>query len=135
MKVSQHILLLALLLFASCDTGRTVVSNFISDDTVRLELSGTRVFSYSDSKCQLAYNEQRRQFRAMTDSMLDYFIVTLDAIPSSSGERVTASIVWTDINGEHTKNNVTLEAKRIKGDIIWLCDDSQQNAAVIRVLK
>lgn len=136
MKMRLYILALGLLLLCACDRqGVTELAGFITDDTVRLELDGERVFSYDEDGCQLAYNEKRCEFRAHTDTMLDYFVVNLSAVPARLGAKVSATIAWSTDTGEKTKENITLEAKRIKGDVIWLCDASRHNAVVLRVLE
>lgn len=123
------------LLACGCRQGTTSISSFTKDDTVRLELDGQAVFVYNENSCQLSYNEKRCTFRAHTDTMLDYFTVQLDHIPSSTGEAVTADISWNTTYGEKNKNNITLNVQRIRGDVIWLCDASQHTAAVVRTLK
>lgn len=136
MKTRLSIFAMSLLLLCACDRqGVTELAGFITDDTVRLELDGERVFTYDEDGCQLAYNEKRCEFRAHTDTMLDYFVVSLSTVPSRLGAKVNASIVWSTDTGEKTKENITLEAKRIKGDVIWLCDASRRNAVVVRVLE
>lgn len=136
MKTRLSITALCLLLFCACDQqGVTELPGFLTDDAVRLELDGVRIFTFDESQCQLAFNEKRREFRAHTDTMLDYFVVNLSAIPARLGAKAEATIIWSTEEGEQTKENVTLEAKRIKGDVIWLCDDSRHNAVVIRVLE
>ena len=121
-------------MYAGC-TRSSSLSPFISNDTVRLEIDGHEVFVFDDTFCQLSYNEQRREFRAMTDTMLDYFCITLDEIPARVGNKASATVVWSTPEGERTRNEITLEAKRIKGDIIWLADGKLHTAAVVRVLK
>ena len=136
MKTRLSILALCLLSLCACDQqGVTELAGFITDDTVRLEIDGVRVFTYDEDGCQLAYNEKRCEFRAHTDTMLDYFVVSLSAVPSRIGAKVNATIVWSTDAGEKAKENITLEAKRIKGDVIWLCDASRRNAVVVRVLE
>lgn len=128
------LLLTAGLLLGSC-TGTTVVTTFIVDDTVRLEIDGVHVFEYNDNECQLAFNATRCEFRAMKDNMLDYFSVTLDRIPERSGQKANAKVVWSSPDGEKAKKDITLEAKRIKGDVLWLCDAGGHTACVVRVLE
>lgn len=122
------------LLLLSCQ-GETSPSQFLSDSTVRLEISGSPVFLYNESTCQLSFNESRKLFRAFTDTMLDYFELQLDAIPNQVGAKTNATVVWSTDTGERSKENITLEAKGIKGDVIWLCDDSRHTAVVVRVLE
>lgn len=134
MKTRGYIFLLAALLLCGC-TQTTSLSSLLSDDTVRLEIDGVPVFVYDATTCQLSFNEQRHEFRAFTDTMLDYFELTVSAIPARAGTTVNATVVWSTTGGERSKTDVTLETKRIKGDVIWFCDHSQHTAAVVRVLK
>lgn len=127
-------ILLAALLLAGCNNN-TPIGPFVADDAVRLEIDGTTVFRFDDNTCQLSYNEAHCEFGAFTDTMLDYFRITLSEIPDRTGNKVTASITWSTEAGERHKENVTLEAKRIRGDMIWLCDDGRHTAAVVRVLE
>lgn len=132
----QGILAVAAAALMCCACNRTSsMTTFTADETVRLEIDGEKVFVYSPSTCQLSYNELRCEFRAMTDTMLDYFCLTLKTVPSRVGSTTVASMSWSSPSGERSRNDVTLEAKRIKGDVIWLCDRSQHTAAVVRILK
>ncbi len=123
-----------LLLAVSCNN-RSSLSHFTSDNTVRLEIDGTTVFSYEPATCQLFFNEGRCKLGASTDTMLNYFELTLSEIPDHTGNKVTGSVIWSTPAGERRRENVTLEAKRISGDVIWLCDQSRHTAAVVRVLE
>lgn len=134
MKLRLCILAMLSLGFCSCQ-GVTELSSFVLDSTVRLELDGNKVFSYDEADCQLAFNESRCEFRAHSDTMLDYFVLQLSEIPNKTGTAVTANIRWSTLYGESEKENVTLETKRISGDIIWLCDASRHTAVVVRVLE
>lgn len=131
-------IILALMAVAvlSCACVRTTsMSTLMADETVRLEIDGEKVFVYKSADCQLSYNAQRGEFRAMTDTMLDFFCLTLDTVPTRVGEKAVASMTWSSDMGERSRNEITLEAVRIKGDIIWLCDRSQHTAAVVRILE
>ena len=137
MKVRTLLATLAAILAAcACNPGGTTsLDAFVKDDTVRLELDGARVFVHDDANCQLSFNRQRGSFRSHTDTMLDYFVVELDAIPQSDGATAVADIYWSSTDGERRRKKVNLEAKRIKGDLIWLCDEGRKTAAVVRVLE
>lgn len=130
------LLLFAAVLFGACDMqGVTELAPFMMDNTVRLELDGAKVFIYAEPNCQLAFNERRCEFRAHTDTMLDYFVLKLDAIPGRSGVKVNANLTWSTTKGENTKENITLDVKRISGDVIWLCDAERRIAVVVKVLE
>ena len=120
---------------ASCQNGTTPLDEFLADDAVRLVIDGTAVYVFDEDNDQIAYNEQRAVFRANTDTMLNYFELELSALPTDVGQELTGSIAWSSTDGERRRNNITLNVKRIKGDLIWLCDASQRSAAVVKVLK
>ena len=137
MKKYLHIAVLLCMcaLCTACKRGNTSIDSFLTDDTVRLEIDGEKVFVFDENKCQLAYNEKRAVFRANTDTMLHYFELDLDSLPTAEGADITGSVYWSTTNGDRSRNNITLNVKSIKGDIIWLCDAGGQTAAVVRLLK
>ena len=128
-------LCLAAMAACGCSGGSTIIDGFVRDATVRLEVDGEKVFVFDDNNCQLSYNEKRCQFRAHSDTMLNYFCVDMDHIPSRKGESAVADIFWSTVNGERSRNDITLYVRSIEGDVIWLCDSSRHTAAVVRVLK
>ena len=128
--------LATVLALGACEPqGVTELSSFVRDNNVRLEIDGVRVFNYNDAGCQLALNARRGEFRAHDDTMSEYFIISMDKLPLAAGDRVNATISWTESGYERQKQNVTLVARSIRGDVVWLCDDTQRNAAVIRLLE
>ena len=135
MRKLPFILILCLIALYSCQPqGITDLSGFVADDTVRLEIDGSCILRYDEINHQLAYNEQRREFRLQSDTMLDYFVLEMEEIPSKSSTGVDATIIWSTSYGERSKKT-TLYARRIKGDMLWLSDQSCRNAVVVRVLE
>lgn len=132
-KISILMLLMAALSLASCN--HTSVSEFVDSDTVRLEIDGTPVFVYSDNDCQLSFNRTRNIFRAQTDTALEWFSVSLDEVPERDGDKTLASVSWSTNGIEKARNNITLEAHAVKGDVIWLCDNTRRVAVVVRILE
>ena len=137
--MKARLLFAALAAFAAAcacsPNGTTALDAFVKDETVRLELDGVRVFVHDDTFCQLSFNRQRGSFRSHTDTMLDYFVVELDVIPQAEGDTAVADVYWSSTDGERSRKKITLEAKRIKGDLIWLCDAGRRTAAIVRVLE
>ena len=123
------------LLFSCQPQNITELSDFVRDNNVRLEVDGVKVFVYDEIGCQMALNANRGEFRAFDDTMSEYFILDMDSVPQSVGDRVNTTIIWTESGYEREKQNVTLVARSIRGDVVWLCDDTQHNAAVIRILE
>ncbi len=126
----------AFLILQACEPqGVTLLSTFTASNTVRLEIDGAKVFLHDDADCQMAFNARRGEFRAHDDLMQQYFIIVFESMPQKAGDRSNATITWTDGGYERVRNNITLEAKSLRGDVMWLCDDSRRNAAVIRILE
>ncbi len=120
-KIQFYILLLIGALLCSC-TENTFTPEFLTDNTIRMEIGKKNIFTYSSTKCQYAYNTARCEFRAHTDNMSDYFMLKLDRIPTAQGEEVNASYIeWIEKNGtDRLKKNVTLKVVQLEGDNIWL---------------
>ena len=135
MRKLLYICLLCLIALCSCQPqGITDLSSFVADDTVRLEIDGQTILRYDEMNHQLAYNEMHCEFRLQTDTMLDYFVLTLSEIPGDSKTGVAATLIWSTSYGERTKE-ITLFARRIKGDLLWLSDESCRYAVVVRILE
>ena len=126
--------LAATLLLSGCIRDRLLPA-FVGKDGVRLEIAGVPQFVYEENGCQMAFNAEKREFRAHTDNMSDYFCVTLNAIPVQEGETVMGDLRWTTSTSINSRNRIALEAVKVEGDEIWLWNRQSQTALVIRVLE
>ena len=133
---TRHILLLfsALLLLCGCSDTRMRTA-FSESDDIRLMVGGTVPFTYEPNTCQLAFSRDRKEFRAHTDNMSDFYAVTFSQIPSTLGQTVTADLTWTTERDVLTRKNLTLEVVRIEGDQFWLWSNSGRIGLSIRVLE
>ena len=84
--------LAATLVLSGCIRDRLLPA-FVGKDGVRLEIAGVPQFVYEENGCQMAFNAEKREFRAHTDNMSDYFCVTLNAIPVQEGLLIVLSAV------------------------------------------
>ena len=107
---------------------------FVADSSVRMEIGGSSQFSYDESACTLWFNRERGEFCAGTDNMSDYFKVKLGGVPVMEGEEFRASLEWTTPTSTRKMQNVALEAVKVEGDRIWLWNDENRIALVVRVL-
>ena len=130
------ILLSALLppLLQGCNP-RQDMEAMLSDGTVRLSVKGSEKMVYNPLTCQMAFNRQKCTFRVLTDSMSDYFSLSLDALPTTQGEEVCGSISWTEQDRVESKNEVALSVVKLQGDKVWLWDDDQRILCVFKVLE
>lgn len=121
MKKIVPIVLFCLCIMLSCTT-HTYTPDFLTDDTIRLEVGKKRMFTYTPSECQYAYNLDRHEFRAHTDNMSDYFIVRLNETPTREAQEVMAlSMEWTERNGMNkSKKNIVLQVVKLEDNTFWL---------------
>ena len=132
----RHILLLfsVLALLCGCSDKRMRVA-FSESDEIRLMVGGTVPFTFEPNTCQLAFSRDRKEFRAHTDNMSDFYAVRFTEIPSTLGQTVTADLTWTTERDVLTRKNLTLEVVRIEGDQFWLWSNSGRIGLSIRVLE
>ncbi|MBR5076726.1 MAG: hypothetical protein IKX28_06965 [Bacteroidales bacterium] len=132
----RHILLAlsALVLLCGCSDKRMRVA-FSESEEIRLMVGGTVPFTFDPNTCQLAFSRDRKEFRAHTDNMSDFYAVRFTEIPSTLGQTVTADLTWTTERDVLTRKNLTLEVVRIEGDQFWLWSNSGRIGLSIRVLE
>lgn len=127
-------LLTTLMLLFSC-TGQISQNALLKSDQVRLSVDGKDVLRYDEATCQLGFCRNRSEFRAHTDNMSDYFIITLGCVPADAGTSVTGDIVWTTHDTEQSRKGVALDVLKVEGDKIWLWSGPSKVGAVVRVLE
>ena len=134
MKRFAVILLLSLLALTGCQDERQRAA-FCENEGVRLLVGGSIAFSYEPNTCQLAFSRDRQEFRAFTDTMSDFFVATFSRVPTTLGQRLTASLTWTTEREVLTRKNLTLEVVRLEGDMVWLWSDAGRIGLTVRILE
>lgn len=135
MKKALSILLISLFMATGCDLTQPDPV-ILSDSTPQLSVQGKVLFRYEDSTCQLGFNLERAEFRMHTDTMSDYVFLTLDHIPASVGEQVTANeISWTSSDDIEYRKKIILEVLKFEDGTIWLWSSRNQIALVVRELE
>lgn len=124
-----------LLLLCGCGTDKRMRSAFTEHEELCLMVGGDLPFVYDPLTCQMAFSRDRKEFRAHTDNMSDFYAVTLSDIPSEPGQCVTADLVWTTRRDVLTRKNLTLEVVRVEGEQFWLWSDSGRIGLMLRVLE
>ena len=83
----------------------------------------------------MSFSRDRREFRAFTDTMSDFFAAELSEIPTQLGQRLTADLVWTTEWEVLTRKNLTLEVVRLEGDEFWLWSAAGRIGLTVRILE
>ena len=134
MRRLRVIFLLLLVALAGCQDERQR-NAFCENEGVRLMVGGSIAFNYEPNTCQLAFSRERREFRAFTDTMSDFFVAELSQLPVNLGQRLTANLVWTTEREVLTRKNPTLEVVRLEGDMVWLWSDAGRIGLTVRILE
>ena len=136
LRSALPLLLVAAILpvLAGCSDKR-MRSAFSENDEIRLMVGGSIPFTYEPNTCQLSFSRDRKEFRAHTDNMSDFYAVSFRELPSSLGQTVTADLTWTTERDVLTRKNLTLEVVRIEGDQLWLWSNSGRIGLCIRILE
>ena len=129
-------------IFISCIFGILLVScqgkvdpEFIGTQDFGLQVKDVKVFTYDALTWQTAFNREKREFRVHTDNMSDYYCVTLNTVPSSEGQKVKGSIVWTSSSDVITKSGLNFSVEKIdRAGRIWLWCKKERIGAVIQAL-
>ena len=128
-------LLFAVLTILTGCSDKRMRSAFSENDEIRLMVGGSIPFTYEPNTCQLSFSRDRKEFRAHTDNMSDFYAVTFRELPSNLGQTVTADLTWTTERDVLTRKNLTLEVVRIEGDQFWLWSNSGRIGLCIRILE
>ncbi len=134
MKKAFLILFCAVLALSGCVGGSKVEPEFLNGSDICLRINGTNVFTYDPLSCQLAFNRRGCEFRVHTDTMSDYYCVTLDAMPSSEGQKVGGSLCWTSTSSILHKD-CTFTVEKISDDgCVRLWSGKAKIGTVIKIL-
>lgn len=132
-RLNTFTLLIGIILLASCQ-GK-VDPEFIGLQDFGLQVKDTKVFTYNSLTWQTAFNRERCEFRVHTDNMSDYYCVTLNTVPSSEGQKVKGSVVWTSSSDVINKSGLNFSVEKIdRAGRIWLWCKKERIGAVIQAL-
>lgn len=126
----------SLLLLSGCRGAEMRMrSAFVEHNELCLMVGGDIPFVYDPLDCQFSFSRDRREFRAHTDNMSDFYAVTLSDIPTQTGEVVTGDLVWTTQRDVLSRKNLTLEVVRVEGEQFWLWSHAGRIGLMLRILE
>ncbi len=128
--------ILAMVLATSCNRILEPDSTFVGSSNIELTVAGNVIHKYDPASWQLGYNPSRKEFRVFDDPMKNYYTVTCSAIPSSTGQKLEATVTWS--SGSSTQSTKgKFEVAKAQGDTYWLwCGDKKSPVGVtVRILK
>lgn len=128
--------LAAAILLSSCNRTLEPDSVFIGGSDIELTVAGNVIHKYDPLTWQLGYNPTTREFRACDDAMKSYFFVTCSAVPSSTGQKLEATVTWTT-GGSVQSSKGRFEVVKVQGDTYWLWngDKKSRTGVTVRILR
>ncbi|MBR5174439.1 MAG: hypothetical protein IKW89_00745 [Bacteroidales bacterium] len=135
LSIFTAILFLAVM-FSSCDRTLEPDSSFIGGSNIELSVGGSVVYKYDPASWQLGYNSSKKEFRVFDDSMKNYYTVTCSSLPSSTGQKLEATVTWSSGSSIQTMKG-KFEVAKVQGDTYWLwCGDKKTRTGVtVRILR
>lgn len=102
---------------------------------VCLKVKGEEVFSYIPYATQLSLNRGRKEFRAGTDTMSDYFLLKMSELPREHGQVFTGSLQWTTADDVVTRTGLSFKVEKVGDDgTVWLWCAAQKITVVMKLL-
>ena len=134
-KIALYILAFATLTLAHSCNPYKIDEILISRDDVSLTIEGLPMFVYNEDKCQLSYNTDRNEYRAMTDDMTDYFILKAQKKLTSVDQQFTADLIYTTSGTANTLNDLTFTVEKISNEsgLAWVWCKSNAIGIVLKL--
>ena len=128
------LLLAALMLMTGCNRDGFDKTDFEITDPC-LKVKGVVTYAYVSGASQMALNRGRKEFRAGSDTMSDYFLLKMSELPREDGQILTGTLQWTTADDIVTRNSLTFKVERIDGGgTAWLWCEAQRITVVIKLL-
>lgn len=129
--------MIALICICGCDKRQEMLTAIMEADQVTLNVRGTIVFSYDETTCQLAYNTERNEYRAMTDDMSSWFVLKTQTRMTTLDQEFVADLVYKMSKDKDEKSEKNRTFRIIKIDnssgLVWLNCSSRNINMVVRV--
>ena len=98
----------------------------ISRDDVSLTIKGNPVFVYDEGTCQVAYNSDRYECRAMTDDATSYFVLKAHERMTHAFQEFSADLTYTKSGNVVAEKDLSFRIEKIDNStgLVWLwCSD------------
>lgn len=107
----------------------------ISRDDVSLTIKGEPVFVFDKGTCQIAYNADRYECRAMTDDVSEYFILKAHVRMTHAFQEFLADLTYTSAGEVLTQKNLPFRIEKIDNStgLVWLWCSEEAIGVVVKL--
>ena len=102
---------------------------------VLLQVGDNVVLSLAPDEGQLGFSAGKKEFRAGTDDMSEYFVISCSELPVEEGQHITADVLWTSQAGIQRRGRVKMKVQQIRDGNIWLWSSRDRIAAIVKDLR
>ena len=104
-------------------------------EDISLTVKGAEEFSYDPDTCQLGYNDESNEFRALDDNAGHWFKIRCSVSPDTEGQVIKADLDYTTTNDNKSLRGVEMTVKKVSDDgRVWLWSDSRKTGVVVKRL-
>lgn len=90
-------------------------------DDISLTWKGEEQFIYDPASCQMGFNASKNEFRAQSDNLSSWFVISCSEMPSSEGDEVRADISWTGAADTRSMKGLEFKVEKVSSEgMIWL---------------
>ncbi len=131
------LILSCLTVMTGCIRDLVFDNDLLKTEQVCLKVGDRLVYSFDETRDQLGYNAKACQFRAGSDNMGEFIILTCDTKPVKEGQSVDVVIQWTE-KGTVARRTRTMKVEKISDNgyvWLWYRNRKERICAVVRVLE
>jgi len=127
--------MLLLGLAAACNRAAEPDEAFLASEDLCLIERGHLIRRYDPLTCQIGFSRSDVEFRVHNDRMSDFYILTLERLPSSEGEEIVGTVMWSGSSGITRRSDLTFKVEKLSSDgKVWLWNAGKQVAVSVRIL-
>ncbi len=133
-KCRKIVLIAGILLLCGCSK-EEVDEAFLESTTLCLINDGRTVHSYDPLTWQIAYSEDKMEFRVYSDTMSDYYVLSCSQLPAAEGQEISATLEWSNSSRINRKSlGLSVEKIDLQGRI-WLWSSKEKIAVSVMRLE
>lgn len=135
MRFSRFLYILATFVLASACVRYDLDEVLLSREDVSLTRKGETEIVYEPATWQLAYNDERNEYRVNDDEMANYFILKCSERPSYEGQELQADVEWTLRANIKRFEGIRFEVMKVDGNgNIWMWCKPQKIGVTVKRL-
>lgn len=106
---------------------------FMDASDISLTWKGSVQVMFNEQTCQLAYNDQRNEYRVYDDKLGDWFVISCSQRPVAEGELITADVSWTGDRTPKSYKGLEFIVRRVSEDgLIWLWNERNKIGIIVK---